>query len=156
MPRMTRVTATVAAALLALPATAAAHVTVQPTEVPAGEFKRLDVRVPNERDDASTTKVQVKFPPGFIFVSHEPVAGWTTQVKMAKLDEPVEAYGEQHDEQVDTITFSTKGKGIGPGQFQDFGIYTKMPAKSGTLTFKAVQTYSNGEIVRWIGPPDAD
>jgi hypothetical protein len=30
-------------------------------------------------------------------------------------------------------------------------------AKAGTLlTFKAVQTYSNGEVVRWIGPPSAD
>jgi uncharacterized protein len=24
------------------------------------------------------------------------------------------------------------------------------------LTFKTVQTYSNGQTVRWIGPPDAD
>ncbi|HEY4097408.1 MAG TPA: DUF1775 domain-containing protein, partial [Baekduia sp.] len=25
-----------------------------------------------------------------------------------------------------------------------------------TLTFKALQNYSNGEIARWIGAPDAD
>jgi uncharacterized protein len=31
-----------------------------------------------------------------------------------------------------------------------------MPEKPSTLTFKALQTYSNGEVVRWIGPPDAD
>jgi uncharacterized protein len=24
------------------------------------------------------------------------------------------------------------------------------------LTFKALQTYSNGEVVRWIGPPDSE
>ncbi len=24
------------------------------------------------------------------------------------------------------------------------------------MTFKAVQTYSNGEVVRWIGPPDSE
>jgi uncharacterized protein len=28
------------------------------------------------------------------------------------------------------------------------------PGKS--LTFKALQTYSSGEVVRWIGAPDAD
>ena len=29
--------------------------------------------------------------------------------------------------------------------------------KPGTaLTFKALQTYDNGDIVRWIGAPDAD
>jgi uncharacterized protein len=32
-----------------------------------------------------------------------------------------------------------------------------MPNKPGTtLTFKALQTYSNGDIVRWIGPPDSE
>jgi hypothetical protein len=25
-----------------------------------------------------------------------------------------------------------------------------------TLTFKALQTYANGEVVRWIGPPEAE
>jgi uncharacterized protein len=146
-----------ALALAGLPAAASAHVTLQPSEVPAGEFKRLDVRVPTERDDASTTKVEVKFPPGFIFVSYEPVAGWNAKVKMAKLDKPVEVFGEKHSEQVDTVTFSTEGKGIGPGQFQDFGLSVGLPDKPGTsLTFKALQTYSNGEVVRWIGAPDAD
>ena len=148
--------ATCAAALLA-PAAAGAHVTVQPDTAPAGGFTRLDVRVPNERDDASTTKVQVKFPPGFIFVSHEPVAGWSTRVAMAKLEQPVEAFGEQHSEQVDTITFTAQGDGIAPGQFQDFGLSVGLPDKPGTsLTFKALQTYSGGEVVRWIGAPDAE
>jgi len=32
-----------------------------------------------------------------------------------------------------------------------------VPGRSGQkLTFKAVQTYSNGQVVRWIGPPSAD
>ena len=34
------------------------------TRAPAGGFTRLDVRVPNERDDAGTTKVDVQLPPG--------------------------------------------------------------------------------------------
>jgi uncharacterized protein len=158
---MTRaITLAVAAAVLAiasLPAVASAHVTLQPSAVPAGGFKRLDVRVPNERDDASTRKVEVQFPAGFIFASYEPVPGWTTKVKMAKLAQPVEAFGEQHSEQVDTITFTTKGPGIQPGQFRDFGLSLGMPDKPGTtLTFKALQTYSGGEVVRWIGAQDAD
>lgn len=157
MHRSIRVVALATTLLAAAPAAASAHVTLQPAEVPAGEFKRLDVRVPNERDDASTRKVEVKFPPGFIFVSHEPVRGWRTQVRMAKLDEPVEVFGEEQTEQVDTITFSTKGAGVRPGQFQDFGLSVGLPEKPGTtLTFRALQTYSSGEVVRWIGSPDAD
>jgi uncharacterized protein YcnI len=144
-------------ALACLPAVASAHVTLQPQEVPAGGFTRLDVRVPNERDDASTRKVEIKFPPGFISVSHEPVPGWTARVEMAKLDEPVEVFGEEHTERVDTVTFSTRGDGIEPGQFQDFGLSLAMPGEPGsTLTFKALQTYSSGEVVRWIGEPGSD
>jgi uncharacterized protein len=155
--RSIHTTVLAALALVCLPAAASAHVTLQPEEAPAGDFKRLDVRVPNERDNASTKKVEVKFPPGFIFVSYEPVAGWSTRVKMAKLDTPVEAFGEQHSEQVDTITFTADGGGIEPGQFRDFGLSVGLPdTPDKTLTFKALQTYSNGEVVRWIGAPDAD
>jgi uncharacterized protein YcnI len=157
MNRLTRFAGLTALALAGLPAVASAHVTLQPNEVPAGEFKRLDVRVPNERDNASTKKVEVKFPPGFIFVSYEPVAGWNAEVKMAKLDKPIEVFGEQHSEQVDTITFTTEGQGVRPGEFQDFGLSVGLPDAAGnTLTFKALQSYSSGEVVRWIGPPDSD
>ena len=115
------------------------------------------MRVPNERDDASTKKVEVKFPAGFISVSHEPVPGWDAKVKMAKLAEPVEVFGEQRTERVDTITFSTDGEGVRPGEFQDFGISVAVPDKAGTtLTFRAIQTYSSGEVVRWIGAPDSE
>ena len=143
--------------VVAVPASATAHVTLQPAELPAGEFKRVDVRVPNERDDASTTKVEVKFPPGFIFLSHERVPGWRTTVKMAKLAEPVEVFGERHDEQVDTVTFAAEDDGVAPGEFQDFGLSVRLPDQAGeSLTFKALQTYSSGEVVRWIGAPDAE
>jgi uncharacterized protein YcnI len=144
--------------LLVAPA-AGAHVTVQPEEVVAGDFTRLDVRVPNERDNASTTKVEVQMPPGFVFVSSEPVPGWTIKTTMRKLDKPVEQFGEQITEEVGQVTFTNDGKTgvIGPGQFQDFGLSVGVPDKPGSsLTFKAVQTYSNGEVVRWIGPADSE
>jgi periplasmic copper chaperone A len=146
----------VVAALLVLAPLAGAHVTLQPPEAPAGGFTRLDVRVPTERDDASTTKVEVQFPPGFLSVSTEPVPGWNAELTMRKLDKPVEQFGEQVTEEVDTITFS--GGEIGPGEFQDFGLSVAVPeGKPGSmLTFKAVQTYSSGEVVRWIGPPDSE
>lgn len=144
---------------LAFPAAAAAHVTLQPSEVPAGGFTRLDVRVPTERPDASTTKVEVQFPPGFTTVSTEPVPGWTAKVARVKLAKPqVNDEGEKITDRVDTVTWTAAGQGgIGPGQFQDFGLSVAVPDKAGSsLTFKAVQTYSSGEVVRWIGPPDSE
>jgi uncharacterized protein YcnI len=151
----------VSAAALAAPATAEAHVTVQPEQLPAGGFARLDVRVPNERDGAATDKLELRMPDGFLFVSHEPVAGWRVDVRNERLDQPVEAFGEEITEQVATITWTATdpSAAIGPGQFRDFGLSVGMPegaAEGETLAFPALQTYDSGEVVRWIGPPDSE
>jgi uncharacterized protein YcnI len=149
------------AALLLAPAAAQAHVTLQPDTAPAGGFTRLDVRVPNERDDAGTTKVDVQLPPGFIAASYEPVPGWKVKMTRSKAETPIDTgEGLQSDKQVSRITWTGDGKQgvIEPGQFQDFGLSLKMPeGKAGDkLTFKALQTYDDGQVVRWIGPEDAD
>jgi len=152
--------AVTAAAALALPATASAHVTMQPSEAPAGGFTVVNVRVPNERDDAGTSKVTVQLPDGFAGASYEKVPGWTVKVTLGKAPKPIDMEGEKVTEQVDQVTFTSTGKSsdIAPGQFQDFPLSVKMPdGKPGsTLTFKALQTYRGGEVVRWIGAPDAD
>jgi uncharacterized protein YcnI len=146
--------------MLALAPAARAHGPMQPPEAPAGGFTRLDVRVPTERDNASTTKVVVQMPPGFLSVSTEPVPGWDAQLTMRQLDEPVEQFGEQVTEEVGRVTFTADGEAsaIQPGQFRDFGLSLAVPeGRPGSmLTFKALQTYSNGEVVRWIGPPDSE
>jgi uncharacterized protein len=139
----------------ALPAGAAAHVTVQPEEATTQAFVVENVRVPNEQDNASTSKVAVQFPPGFAEVSFQPVPGWKASVKKSKLAEPITTdEGDKLTEQVSEVTWS--GGKIGPGEFQDFPMSLQMPEKPTTLTFKATQTYDNGDIVRWIGPPDAE
>jgi uncharacterized protein YcnI len=158
---MTRKTIAVltAAGALAVPAAAGAHVTIQPTEAQAGGFARLDVRVPNERDDAGTTKVAVKMPPGIFFASYEQQDGWSVEIKRRKLAQPKEVFGEEQTEEVDTVTFTGRGDTrIGPGQFADFGLSVNVPeGDAGTkLSFPSTQTYSSGEVVRWIGPEDAD
>jgi uncharacterized protein YcnI len=152
-----RAVAAAVAAALALPAAAEAHVTLQPPTAPADGYTRLDVRVPNERDDAGTVKVDLRLPPGFAFASYEPRPGWKVTVKREKLEEPIELEGgEEADEGVSQITWS--GGRIGPGEFVDFGLSLRMPkGEAGDkLTFKALQTYENGEVVRWIGPEDAE
>ena len=156
-----KLTIAATAVALAAPATSQAHITLQPEEVPAGGFARLDVRVPNERDGAATDKVEIRLPDGFVFVSHEPVAGWRVDVRTERLDQPIEAFGEQIDEQIATVTWTATdgGAAIGPGQFRDFGLSVGMPegaAEGEVLTFPALQTYDSGEVVRWIGPPDAE
>jgi uncharacterized protein YcnI len=155
--RSMRKTGIIAAATLAvtLLATAAqAHVTVQPEEAPAGAFFKFVVRVPNERDDAATTKVRVMFPENLIFTSFQPKEGWEREVKMKKLDEPIEAFGAQIDEVVGSVTWS--GGTIAPGEFDEFGFSVRVPEEPGELEFSAFQTYSSGEVVRWVGAPDSE
>lgn len=144
---------------LALPATAGAHVTLQPESAPAGAYVVENVRVPNERDDASTVKIQLALPDGFAGASTEPIPGWTAEVTKTKLATPVKTDDGEITEQVSRIvwTANSKADGIGPGEFRDFPISVKVPGKEGdSLTFKAIQTYSSGEVVRWIGAADSD
>jgi periplasmic copper chaperone A len=144
---------------LAVPATAGAHVTLQPSEAAAGDFTVLDVRVPNERDDAATEKVDVQFPAGFIFASYQPVPGWSVKVQMTKLAKPITSHGEEITEQVARMTWTADdgSAAIQAGQFLDFPISVQIPGKAGdTLTFKALQTYDDGEVVRWIGTPESE
>jgi uncharacterized protein YcnI len=150
-----------AALALVVPASAAAHVTVQPNTAPAGGFTRLDVRVPNERDDEGTVKVDVQMPAGFAFASYEPVPGWSVKITKEKLDKPIEIEGLELNEQIARITWTgdrERGGIIKPGEFQDFGLSVGMPdgAPGSKLTFKALQTYQGGDVVRWIGPEDTD
>ena len=142
------------ALLLLMAAPALAHVTVQPPEAPTGSFSRFAVRVPNERPDASTTKVEVQFPETVTSVSVQPHPAWDYDVKMKTLDEPIEVFGEEVAEAVDTITWS--GGTIGPGEFDEFGFSVRTPDEATELVFPALQTYDSGEVVEWIGDEEAD
>jgi uncharacterized protein YcnI len=135
---------------------AAAHVTLNPREWEAGGFARFAVRVPNERPNADTTEVTVQFPESVISASFQPIPGWERTVEMATLDEPIVEEGEEPvTERLASVTWS--GGTISPGEFQEFGVSFQVPDTPGEeLVFPALQTYSNGEVVRWIGPPDAD
>lgn len=149
----------VALGALAAPAVAQAHVTLQPKTAAAGAYVVENVRVPNESDEAATTKVAVQFPEGFASASYQPVDGWSVKVVKEKLATPVKTDDGEITEGVKTITWTatSKANGIAPGQFQDFPLSVQIPGKAGdTLTFKALQTYSDGTVARWIGAPDAD
>ena len=155
---MRRIALTALAAALLAPTAASAHVSVHPNAVPAGANATLDIRVPNEMDNTKTTELQVKFPPGFIGVSTQPPPGWTSKVKTSKLAKPVQTDDGPIDTQVSEVDWTAgSAAGIPPGQFANFPISVALPGRPGqTLTFKTVQTYSNGQVVRWIGAPDSD
>jgi len=140
----------IALALALGAAPAGAHVTIPDPGVKGG-FSIVTLSVPNERPDASTVTLELQLPPDnpLPFVSVQPKPGWTTETTMRTLDEPVDAFGEEVTEVVDTVTWT--GGEIGPGEFDTFSISVgPLPDDVDALTFPAIQTYSSGEEVAWI------
>ena len=121
---------------------AGAHVTVNPGEAPKGGFAKLAFRVPNERDDAGTTTLEVNFPENHPIenVSVRPKDGWTYEV------------ARTGDGAVSTITWS--GGVIQPGEFDEFEVSVgPLPEDADQLLFPSLQTYEGGDVVRWIEEP---
>ncbi|MEV6806424.1 YcnI family protein [Streptomyces sp. NPDC051132] len=158
--KASRITAAVlvaGSAVLALSGPAFAHVTVQPEGTAAkGGYAVVDFKVPNERDDASTDKLEVTLPADHPIASvmPQPVPGWRATVTKSKLAKPLTMHGEKIDEAVTKVTWTADGKGIEPGFFQKFPLSLgALPDNADQLVFKAIQTYSDKEVVRWIEVP---
>ncbi|WP_250037475.1 YcnI family protein [Paractinoplanes maris] len=159
LKRSALVGATVAGLTLALAAPAAAHVTVNPDTATAGGYSKVTFRVPNESDADSTTKVEVNLPADkpVASVSVKPITGWDVATTVSKLAKPLEAHGAQITEAVSKITWTAKaGSEVKPGQFQEFDVSMGPLPESGEMIFKALQTYSDGTVVRWIDEPSTD
>jgi uncharacterized protein YcnI len=144
-----------ASAVLLLAGTASAHVTVQPMgDATKGGSAVIDFKVPNERDNASTDKLEVAFPTDhpLTSVSPEPVPGWRIAITTSKLAKPVEVHGSQVTEAVSKITWTATATGkTPPGQFQLFPVsVSPLPEDADQVVFKAIQTYDSKEVVRWI------
>ena len=153
------ITAAAVIGAIGLAGAASAHVTVNPGEATQGGFTKVSFRVPNERDDAGTTRVEVFLPADapVAFVSTQPVPGWTAVAKKTKLAKPIEAHGNPISEVVSQITWTAgPGADIKAGQFQEFPVSMGPLPTVDKMIFRALQTYSNGEVVRWIDPPAAD
>ncbi|MEU8507870.1 YcnI family protein [Streptomyces brevispora] len=143
-----------ASTVLILAGTASAHVSVQPQgEAAKGGYAVINFKVPNERDDAATTKLEVNFPTDHPLASVQPEAipGWKIDVTTSKLAKPLDMHGKKIDKAVSKVTWTADGGKIEPGRFQQFPLSVgQLPEDADQLVFKAIQTYDNKEVVRWI------
>lgn len=132
-----------AASILCAAVPAAAHVKVYVlpgwTQAPACGFSEFIVQVPNERPDP-TIRIELDIPPAVTVTQTQPVPGWTTDLITTK-------------GRVSRITWSGQ---LNSREFQTFAFLAGTPQTPGTLSWNARQTYRNGEIVSWTGPPDGD
>ncbi len=146
---------------------ASAHVSIDPPSAPKGSTVKLSFEVPNESATLKTTKVQIVFPaapdviPG---VSVLAKAGWKFAVATTKLVKPITTDDGTIEEVVSSITWTadSPAAGIGDGEFGEFTVDADgIPADADQLVFKAVQTFSDGSVERWVDPvteggPEAD
>jgi uncharacterized protein YcnI len=126
--------------MVAMSAPALAHVVVSPEGVTAGDYETLTVSVPTEKE-IPTTKIRVEVPEGFLLSGVQPVPGW-------------EHSFEEDGGVVRAVTFT--GGEIRPREFQQFLLQAQAPEKPGEYPWKAIQTYKDGSVVEWVGPPDSE
>jgi uncharacterized protein YcnI len=115
-------------------------VVVSPEEVTAGDYATLTVSVPTEKE-VPTSKIRVEVPDGFIVSGVQPVPGWDYSF-------------EEDGGLITAITWS--GGEIKPKEFQQFLVQAQAPEEPGEYPWRAFQTYEDGSVVEWAGPPDAE
>ena len=146
------VAALTTAGVLTASGAAFAHVTVHPESYAKGATDGvLTFRVPNEEDTASTTKVQIFLPTDHpvLGVLVTPQAGWTAKVTTVKLKKPIKTDDGTITNAVSEITWT--GGRIRHGEFQDFDVaFGQLADDTDQLSFKTLQTYSDGTVARWI------
>lgn len=138
--RLSKVLAVVVCLSLATTSVAWAHVVVSPEEVPAGEYEKMVVTVPTEKE-IPTTEVRAEVPEGFIVSGVQPVPGWEHEF-------------EEEGGVVTAIVWS--GCEIGPQEFQEFALQAQTPEEAGEFSWGAIQTYEDGSTVEWTGPEDSE
>ncbi len=150
------VVAVIAAALFGVAGPASAHVTVSSASAVQGGYAKVTFRVPNEKATAGTVKLEVTFPEDAPIpsASIKPVPGWRAEIEKRTLSTPITVHGASVTEGVAKVTWTANpGTAIEPGQFQEFDVSVGPLPSVDQLILKALQTYSDGDIVRWIDEP---
>lgn len=152
---MLRAGAIVAASALVVigaASSASAHVSVSSPDAKPGGYAKLVFRVPTESDNTSTTKLVVSLPTDhpFASVGAQPKDGWKVEKKEEKLPATVKVGDVTLTKAITTVTWTATAGGIPPNDFDEFSLSVgKLPDTVDSLSFPAVQTYSDGEVVKW-------
>jgi len=140
--------------VFALAVPAYAHVTVSAPDAQQGGYTVLTVRVPTESDTLSTTALSLQLPTDtpIASVSVKPHPGWSFTTKTVKLAKPITTDDGPVSEAIGEVDWKadSAGSAIKPGEFDEFELSLGPLPDVSSLTFKAIQTYSDGSQVKWI------
>jgi hypothetical protein len=86
----------------------------------------------------------------------QPTPGWTFTETSVNLAKPIVTDDGDITSAVSEIDWTAqRGQGIKPEEFQQFTVIAGQLPVTPSLTFKAIQTYSDGSVVSWIETPAA-
>lgn len=140
------------AALLSVTMPAAAHVTLERPEAPAGSYYKAVLRVPHGCAGAATVAVRVRIPDGVVSVKPQPKPGWTLETERGPLAVPYESHGKTLTDGVREVRW--RGGELPDDQFDEFALLMKLPDGAGrTLAFATVQDCAGGALLRWSELP---
>ena len=132
------------AAALVFTSAAWAHAEISPTVVLSKHLQEFGLLVPTEKENLTTTSIELTVPSGFAIDSFVPSPGW-------KRTEQTTGSGEEAI--VQKVTWS--GGKVPTGEDAAFH-FLATANDSKTYEFKVRQTYSDGSIVDWSGPESSD
>ncbi len=133
-----------AGAALTVVAAASAHAHVSPPVALAKEGQVFTLAVPTEKEDLTTTKIELTPPEGFSIDSFFPTPGWKRVVQQQ---------GSGEEAVVQKVTWT--GGQVPTGEDAAFQFLGSTDAAK-TYTFGVRQTYSDGSVVDWSGPESSD
>jgi uncharacterized protein YcnI len=135
---------------------ASAHVVVSAPGATQGGDTVLTFQVPTESDTASTVGLKVQLPTDapLASVAVQPKAGWTYTVTRSTLATPISSDAGPVTQVISEIDWTAAGGGgIAPGEFDQFLVSVGPLPDVPTITFKAIQHYSDNTDVAWIEEP---
>lgn len=126
-----------ALALLLVPSNVFGHSVVYPKASTAGAHEKYVLRVPNEKNTA-TTRVELRFPADLRVTAFADVAGWQLEVLTDSAKRIIGAVWTGN---------------LAPQRFVEFPFVAANPKTAGQLAWPTFQTYADGERVEWTGAP---
>lgn len=131
-------------AALAITEAASAHAKISPSIVQAKDSEVFTLAVPTEKENATTTSIELTVPKGFGIDSFFPSPGWRRSAVST---------GSGESAVVQKVTWA--GGKVPTGEDAAFS-FLASTSGTGTYTFAVTQTYSDGSIVNWSGPESSD
>jgi uncharacterized protein YcnI len=123
---------------------AAAHAEMSPPVALAKHLQLFTLAVPTEKENATTTEIELSPPQGFSIDSFVPSPGWKRTLQQT---------GSGENAVITKVTW-TGGK-VPTGEDSTFS-FLAQPAGAKAYTFGVRQTYSDGSVVDWSGPESSD